>query len=94
MERIEKLRLQLEEAERKEAEKAEKKAEVERERKQRKVDALNKRIASLNEQQERVDQLLSEAIEELQNLHDEDPSFAQVKLDVVSDDDADASNIA
>jgi uncharacterized coiled-coil DUF342 family protein len=95
MEYIAKLQAQLDAAKQKEAEKAAKKAEVEAERKAKKRDAVTKRIARLTEQQEKVAAMLTEAHAELEELDDETPSFAQVTLDVVSnDDDADTSDIA
>lgn len=84
MERIEKLRLQLEEAERKEAEKAEKRAAVEAERAQKKRASLEQRLGRLHEQQERVEKMIAETQAQLDELPEE--AFVSTTLEVVSDD--------
>lgn len=76
LERIEKLRQQLEEAERKEAEKAEKKAAVEAERAQKKRTSLQTRLGRLLEQQEKIAQQIAETQAELDELGE--PEVAEV----------------
>lgn len=86
MERIEKLRLQLEEAERKEAEKAKKKADAEAARVQKKRDTLKARIDRLSKQAANIAKLLQDTQQELADL-DNSEVYAEVELEVVSDDD-------
>ena len=92
MERIEKLRLQLEEAERKIAETEAKKQAAKKEQAEKKRTSLTARLDRLFKQQAKV----NEMIEETQSaLDDIDNEFgAPVQLEVVTDDDAESSDVA
>ena len=92
MERIEKLRQQLEEAERKEQEREAKKAEAQAARNQKKRESLETRLGRLLEQQEKI----AEQILETQAALDELPedAFTALPLEVVTDDDNSDDSVA
>lgn len=85
MERIEKLRLQLEEAERKEQEREAKKAEAQAARNQKKRESLETRLGRLLEQQDKIAEQILETQAALDELPEE--AFTALPLEVVTDDD-------
>lgn len=85
MERIERLRLQLEEAERKEQEREAKKAEAQAERDQKKRASLEAKLGRLHEQQKRIASMIAETQAALDELPEE--AFTALPLEVVTDDD-------
>ena len=89
MERIERLRLQLEEAEKKEAEKAQKKAAAEADRREKKISSLQAKLDRFAVQKEKLDELIDAAQTELAELLDEqsEEAFTALPLEVVTDDD-------
>ena len=85
MERIEKLRQQLEEAERKEQEREAKKAEAQAARNQKKREFLETRLGRLLEQQVKIADQILETQAALDELPEE--AFTALPLEVVTDDD-------
>lgn len=85
MERIEKLRQQLEEAERKEQEREAKKAEAQAARNQKKRESLETRLGRLLEQQDKIAEQILETQAALDELPEE--AFTALPLEVVTDDD-------
>jgi len=88
LERIEKLRQQLEDAERKEAEKAEKKAAAEAERAQKKRTSIEARLGRLHEQRARVEAMIAETEAQLDELPEPEQTevveFDGIEADLVS----------
>lgn len=85
MERIQKLRLQLEEAEKKEQEREAKKAEAQAARNQKKRESLETRLGRLLEQQNKIAEQILETQAALDELPEE--AFTALPLEVVTDDD-------
>lgn len=85
MERIQKLRLQLEEAEKKEQEREAKKAEAQAARNQKKRESLETRLGRLLEQQDKIAEQILETQAALDELPEE--AFTALPLEVVTDDD-------
>lgn len=92
MERIEKLRQQLEEAERKEQEREAKKAEAQAARNQKKRESLETRLGRLLEQQDKIAEQILETQAALDELPEE--AFTALPLEVVTDDDNSDDSVA
>ena len=93
MERIEKLRQQLEEAERKEQEREAKKAEAQAARNQKKRESLETRLGRLLKQQEKIAEQIAETEAALDEL-DGWEAFTVLPLEVVTDDDNSDDSVA
>ncbi len=94
LERIEKLRAQLEEAERKEAEKAERQQAAAKEKAFKKRETLVTRLKRLRAQQDKIAEQVEETLTNLQEIDDEfGEVFASVELEVVEDG-TEASDVA
>ncbi len=92
MERIQKLRLQLEEAEKKEQEREAKKAEAQAARNQKKRESLETRLGRLLKQQEKIAEQIAETEAALDELPEE--AFTALPLEVVTDDDNSDDSVA